>query len=317
MNLSVVRKPIINFYNFPHDFDRSDNIFLDLVQIVRTQSNDFRPIDFYGCYPNKGIFRKGLLFLSSRKSDRWMTKWLNLQQGITFIKNKNALNIWCTFENRRPPSQGFDLTLTFDKDDFDATNLYLPLLYHYLKIDSELRYTPKHDVIQSDCLNSRNVGRDKISKKVGFVSAFINNPQPTRLKAINKLSKIARVEVFGRSVSRYVPDKIGTAEKYWFNLCFENDLYPGYVTEKVLEAWLSFSIPLYWGIDECEILNPSAIVNLHDFDSMEDFVEYISNLYKDQDRMLEMIRQPILKKGITTEALTEFIKAGLELKASL
>ena len=39
------------------------------------------------------------------------------------------------------------------------------------------------------------------------------------------------------------------ARNYRYFLCFENDLYPGYVTEKPIEAWASGSVPLWRGID--------------------------------------------------------------------
>ena len=47
-----------------------------------------------------------------------MVKWLNNQQGITEPINKNDFNIWVTYENRRPPHQNFDLTTSYDIDDY-------------------------------------------------------------------------------------------------------------------------------------------------------------------------------------------------------
>ena len=98
-----------------------------------------------------------------------------------------------------------------------------------------------------------------------------------------------------------------TTNNFKFNLCFENDLYPGYVTEKVLEAWLSESIPLYWGDDADGVLNPDAVVNLRDFSNLETFVEYVENLQQSPDKMAKMIGQPLFSKNCDYSKLQSFI----------
>ena len=52
-------------------------------------------------------------------------------------------------------------------------------------------------------------------------------------------------------------------QEYAFNLCPENSLYPGYVTEKIPEAFYAGCIPLTW-VDTNVIcdFNPKAIINL-------------------------------------------------------
>jgi hypothetical protein len=174
----------------------------------------------------------------------------------------------------------------------------------------------KHSVKPSDCMKTRSLSQEFFKKKNGFVSSFINNPHPTRLRAIFELSKIGKVGVYGRSVGNYVDDKIGTAGRYWFNLCFENDLYPGWVTEKVLEAWLAGTVPLYWGIDSAGILNPKAIVNLNDFKSLKEFVEYVKFLKENPEKMIEIINQPLILKDFDYEAPLQFLVNGLKSRAS-
>jgi hypothetical protein len=312
----VIVTPEIKFFNFPHDFDQDANFFLDLTKEVLKKVNFLGPIHFYGCYPEISTLRKALLYFHSRISDSGMTKWLNLQQGIVVPHNSQAFNIWCTYENRRPPLQGFDLTFSFDVDSYGGTNFYLPLIYLYMNHSTSEPVHSKHLLTPSVASQTREVDKKLIETKSGFVSAFVNNPHPMRLRAIDSLSKIGKVELFGRSVNNYVEDKTGTANLYWFNLCFENDLYPGYVTEKVLEAWISKTVPLYWGIDEAKILNPNAFVNLNDFKSLEDFIDYVSELYLDKDRMIEIIRQPLFKKQFDYEETVNFLLTGLTVRVA-
>jgi hypothetical protein len=307
----VTTTPEIKFFNFPLDFNPDANFFLDLTKEVLKKENFFRPIHFYGCYPQMSTFKKALLYFQSKISDTGMTRWLNLQQGVVIPDDPHAFNIGCTYENRRPPLQGFDLTFSFDVDNYSGKNYYLPLIYLYM---NHSKISPPHSKhLLSPCVASQNRDVDKnfIEKKSGFASAFINNPHPMRLRAIDSLSKIEKVELFGRSVNNYVNDKIDTASLYWFNLCFENDLYPGYVTEKILEAWISKSVPLYWGYDEAKILNPDAFVNLKDFNSLEDFVVFVSELYLDKDRMVEMISQPLFKYQFDYNEVVTFLLRGL------
>lgn len=275
------------------------------------------PIHFYGCYPEIGIGRKSILFLMSRKSNSQMTRWLNLQQGVTEPKDISAFNIWCTFENRRPPVSGFDLTFSFDIDNYRDTNYYLPLVYLYTNLKKSNNKYSKHKITAESCAQPRKFNEDFFQKKTQFAASFINNPHPTRLRAINGLNKIGQVDLFGRSVDNYVVDKIGTASNYWFNVCFENDLYPGYVTEKVLEAWIAGTVPLYWGIDKGGILNPDAMINLNDFETMEAFFRHVSKIYSLPDEMKKIINQPLFLKIPNEDEIKNFVKRGLRLRAGL
>jgi hypothetical protein len=307
----------IKFYNFPNDFNVKSNYFLDLIDKALPIKNGGIPIHVYGCYPNISLFRKIVLFASSRISDSAMTKWLNMQQGVIEPLDKKAFNIWCTFENRRPPVNRFDLTFSFDLDSYKNTNFYLPLIYLYMNHHGSKIIDSKHTISPRECTLSRDTSVSEIKMKTKFASSFINNPHQMRLRAIKELSEIDKIDVFGRSVGNYVPNKIEKASKYWFNICFENDLYPGYVTEKILEAWLAKAIPIYWGMDSAQILNPKAYVNLNDFESLEDFTKYISNLYKDKDRMIEIINQPLLNQEFNSNSPIQFLVKGLEVREQL
>lgn len=304
----------IKFSNFPPDLDPNDNIYLDAIKELNFNPLTKYDIHFYGCYPKIKFTQKAPAYLYSKISNKGMVKWLNNQQGITEPINKNDFNIWVTYENRRPPHQNFDLTTSYDIDDYGGTNLYYPLIYKYMNVKGTENKYSKHNISPHQATLKRNVPTDILQKKNKFMVSFINNPHPMRLRAQNLLSKVDSISEYGRSVNNYVEDKILTTENYWFSLCFENDLYPGYITEKTLEAWLGWSIPLWWGDDANKILNPKAIINLADFPTMADFTQYVSNLYKDKDRMIEMLSQPLLIKDFQYQSLVEFISAGLKKK---
>lgn len=301
--------PDIEFFNFPHDFVENDNFFRQLAIDASAESDNQRPIHFYGCYPDSNFLTKILIFIKSRMSNKGMTKWLDFQQGIVEPRDKHAFNVWCTFENRRPPVHGYDLSFSFDLDSYRDTNFYLPLILLYLRINTG---ASKHPITLAETQMKRKLSEKEINAKIGFVSSFINNPHPMRLRAIKELNELEPVAIFGRSVDHYVTDKLDEAKKYWFNLCFENDLYPGYVTEKVLEAWLSKSVPLYWGDDAAGILNKKAYINLRDFPSLEDFSSYIAEIILDEKKLLEIIEQPLFGKCPEYSDILKFFIKRLE-----
>ena len=61
------------------------------------------------------------------------------------------------------------------------------------------------------------------------------------------LTAIGAVDGFGRASGVTDPrSKYEILEPYVFNLCFENSMFPGYYTEKIVQAWAAGTIPLYF-----------------------------------------------------------------------
>ena len=304
----------MEFKNFPYDFSKTNNFWIDLFSSKKFEMFDDSKITVYGCYPKISITRKILLFIHSRFSNDGMSKWLFHQQGLPDDIYPDKFNIWCTYENRRPPAENFDLTFSFDTDSFNGTNYYLPLIYLYLDLTQKNSSYVRHKISPSELLKRRNLNTYENKQK--FAVSFINNPDQTRLRAIKELGKISKVDLFGRFSNNYAKDKLSISSDYWFTVCFENDIYPGYITEKVLEAWLANTIPLYWGDDKAKILNERAIINLKDFGSLEEFVSFVQDLSKDKQRMIDIISQPLLKRDFSMQELEDFILSGLQKRFS-
>ena len=303
--------PKIYFRNFPHDFDKEDNFFLKLTEDALKNCNYEGDIYFYGSYPDKSLVTKILLFINSKISNSGMNTWLKFQQGTVKPVDDKAFNVWCTFENRRPPVNGFDCSFSFDLDDLNGTNCYLPLIFLYLKINSA---KSKHAISATELTKPRIIEPEILETKKEFLASFINNPHPIRMHAIKRLNEIGKVKLFGRSVNNYVNDKIEEASKFWFNLCFENDLYPGYVTEKALEAYLAKTVPLYWGQDTLGIINPRAVVNLNDFKNINEFADYVKVLYSDEKRMVAILEEPLFLKEFDYLDIVDFLTKKLMLR---
>lgn len=299
---------MLTFLDFPYDFDISSNVFIDATtQFLEDRGVTDQPdLTFIGCYTQTTLFKKALMYLRSRTSNQGMSAWLNHQKGISRLGTLNGKTIWVTFENRRIPSQGVDLTISFDLDDNGGRNIYFPLIFSYIdflgKNSSYVRHRISFEMLKQF---RSEIGIPLERRK--FACAFINNPDPVRLRFIKELEAFGLVDVFGRYSGNYVENKVDLGNNYLLSVCFENDLFPGYVTEKPLEAWLSRSVPIYWGDDAAGLLNSKAVINLSTSNSFKESAREVFELSKDFKRLAEIIREPLIRSDYQKPDLVTFL----------
>lgn len=198
-------------------------------------------------------------------------------------------NVWYTGENLRAPCDGWDMTLSFETDEYGGTNAYLPLWVLYWP--TAIRWKVPEELTNGELRGHRLLQSDKQA----FCNAFFGNPEPFRLRVLRLLRSLGQTDLYGSLTGTRVADKLGTSSRYWFSLCPESDLFPGYVTEKPLEAWLSRSIPIWWGIDPAGYLNPDCLINIADY-SLEGLAGRLHQLAESKEQMERMIEEPFLKR---------------------
>mgnify|MGYP006297496395 FL=1 len=202
--------------------------------------------------------------------------------------------IYYTGENSRPDFQRCDYAFTFDYCD-DPRHYRLPLYRLYF---NERDMTANHN---ADAILAQN-------RK--FCCMVVSNPRATeRLDFFRELSRYKRVDSGGKvmnNIGRRVQNKRAFIRNYRFTFAFENAAYPGYTTEKLVEAWIEGSIPIYWGnpriIDE---FNPECFINLNDYPSWELAAERVCEVDSDPALMHHMLRQPLLRNNIVPDYLRE------------
>lgn len=151
-------------------------------------------------------------------------------------------------------------------------NFYLPLWQVYLMNHPEYwEYIKNRKYIHSDL----------------FCAAAINNEtQSERNRIFDLISDYKEVDSYGtyrnnkKGTDRYSPKwhdiKIDFFREnhYKFLLCPENRIWEGYVTEKLLDAFVCNSIPIYWGTEIAkEWFNPKAFIDT----SKPDFIEQVKH----------------------------------------
>ena len=146
----------------------------------------------------------------------------------------------------------------------------------------------------------------------------------------DKLNTYKKVDSGGRhrnNIGGAVADKHAWLQNYKFNLCFENSSFPGYLTEKLFDAYNAGCVPIYWGdtslriglanengggdfnpsdleaidmripaIDEQLLdykINPKAFINAHNFPNLNALLDEVKRIDNDDAAFEAMRREPL------------------------
>lgn len=116
-------------------------------------------------------------------------------------------------------------------------------------------------------------------------------------------------------------DKHELLSCYKFTIAYENTAYPGYVTEKVIDAIVAGSIPVYMGApDIAEHLPAEAFIDARAFRSPEAIAEYIEQMTESQAATMIDAGQKFLRSSqgqrYTYEGFGEWILSLISGKAT-
>lgn len=83
-------------------------------------------------------------------------------------------------------------------------------------------------------------------------------------------------EMIRRINPKEINDKLETLSKYRFSLCFENCVFPGYITEKIFDSFFAGCIPVYYGApDITDFVPKETFVDLRDFHGYRELLDYL------------------------------------------
>lgn len=89
-----------------------------------------------------------------------------------------------------------------------------------------------------------------------------------------------RVVEASRFTHSYIDRAIEIYRDFKFVIAFENNAVKGYITEKLSNAYLAGSIPIYWGApDVNDYFNPDSMINCNHFNSMQDCAGRVVEVY--------------------------------------
>ena len=83
--------------------------------------------------------------------------------------------------------------------------------------------------------------------------------------------------------------KLKFIKNYKFTIAFENVNTPGMVSEKIDNAFISRSVPIYWGSDNVnDIYNPESFINCSGL-SIDEMVQKVIEIDQDDEKYLKML----------------------------
>lgn len=199
-------------------------------------------------------------------------------------------------ENIRPDFNLVDYAYGFDQLQFGDRYLYLPL-YATGYCKKELGQALKKHLESEEYY----LGKKKFCN---IVVSNVGSASNLRYKFFEALSKsYKRVDSAGNAFNNMpdrkpIENKHSFCEAYKFAITFENSSYKGYTTEKIVHAWASGAIPIYWGDPSIrEQFNEKAFINCHNYDSLEEVIDVIREIDNNDQLYLKIQKEPIFLEG--------------------
>jgi hypothetical protein len=282
----------IDFSDFWGGYDPHNNFWtlvLQKLNIPYTVVSDNSDILFCSCF---GInwTRK-----SSKKKIFWTGEnWYRMDSLLPHLNNQSIINT-------------FDLVYSFDYNTYN-NHFRLPL---YLI-----------DCIEKDIQDFNLIIRRKSKellqsefKNRGFCTfvqgngncQYRNNYFITLNNYIEKIDSYGSLfNNTGKILNR--EEKIKISKDYKFQISFENSEYDGYVSEKIIDAFVSDIIPIYWGGSKISReFNDKSFIDVNQL-GMDDSISLISNLNNDFELYWQYYNQLVISKNqkSLSERINEF-----------
>lgn len=222
--------------------------------------------------------------------------------------------IFCTGEDHGEPlniiNQGSDYfalgaTPLFKHDRYLSYQIHNPTAAWGLYSESLLVDTPYEWL-----LKKRN-GEEVLNSKKHFCGVVQNSTVPYRVELFEKLSNYKFVRASGAWITN-VPSEEATiahasidGEGYKSKVNFLSSCkfsiqvqssYTSYFThEKMIQAYAANTIPIFYGNDKILLdgFNPKSFINCHDYNSIDDVVEYVKEIDQNDSLFKEIIEEPV------------------------
>ncbi|TMW55106.1 hypothetical protein Poli38472_013868 [Pythium oligandrum] len=103
-----------------------------------------------------------------------------------------------------------------------------------------------------------------------------------------------RTRLVGRASEFYNDDAVVIFSEYKFVIAFENARVPGYLTEKIVNALLAGSVPVYFGHSTtvAQLFNPESFIDCGNFPLLRDCAAYVLQVHRSDELYAAYRRAP-------------------------
>lgn len=103
------------------------------------------------------------------------------------------------------------------------------------------------------------------------------------------LQNATHPDLGGRYQADWRTTKVRVMSDYKFTIAFENSEHVGYTSEKMIDAWLADSVPIYWGDPAVELDFPEdSYLSLYRSGSLTQLVKNVLEAHHDADRYRQL-----------------------------
>lgn len=161
---------------------------------------------------------------------------------------------------------------------------------------------------------SREDALSVLKSKEYFCDFIYSHPNGTREKIFEKLCEYKRVESAGTYLNNmdgyavgYGDEKMEFIKKCKFTITCESFAYRGFITEKITDAFKSFSIPIYVGSPNIgQFFNEKAFINANG-KSFDEILEIVKRYDSDDELYLQtLMENPLLEEGYDVKLQKRF-----------
>ena len=162
-------------------------------------------------------------------------------------------------------------------------------------------------------INNKNYIKSKFAELIATWGGVDN----IRQCVYNKLSYIDKIYCPSKFlhnddslINNFNNDKIEYLKQFKFNICTENSIEDGYITEKIIHSFYAGCIPIWNGDKNLEgdIINKNAVLYFDKESDNKDLIKYIELLNKDDEVYSKFIKQPRFVVDNATDFIYNKIK---------
>lgn len=219
------------------------------------------------------------------------------------------LRVFFTGENYEPAMADCEFAITFSALTDHPNHLRLPL---WVYENRGWGHAPEN-LVRSGETDWEKIAREK----TGFANFVYSQEIPFRNRLFDTFNAYKRVDAAGPCLNNMngwcvpqVPNrlagKLQFLSKYKFTLAFENAIWPGYCTEKLVDPMFAHSVPIYLGDPTAKLtFNPDAYIDLSNFATMREALEFVREADTDSGLYLKLLSAPVYRENRVPEFARE------------
>jgi alpha(1,3/1,4) fucosyltransferase len=215
---------------------------------------------------------------------------------LTRLPAGKFVRVFITGENFEPDMSSCEFAITFSSLVDHENHLRLPL---WVYENRAWGFGPERLV--------KPAGTDweKIAaEKTQFCNFVYLHPVPFRDAIFRMLNTYRRVDSAGQHLNNMDGWKVPTSpsrvggkveffRRYKFTLAIENAIWPGYMTEKLVDPMLAHSIPIYVGDPQAQAsFDPASYIDFACFTDMKQMLEFVREVDNDRALYLKLLAAP-------------------------